>query len=359
MRELRWDDGTKWDDKNAYWGDPGYVLEPGDPGYVPPDPLPTPKPKRRKRIYMASNPTPEPYGELLASGEDLCDGINQHAVAIGLKQNTFVLTRGELDAMIAAQNAFKAAKDAEPAAYAVLRSADSNGKGFIARAIKVLSITLGTDWSDAWVATGLPNNSPSVPRKQDERFAALSGLKAYLTLHPEKEVSTAEVVVTAALAETLYQAVSAARLGVNNALALTKTRFETKTAAVTTFRDRYRGTVNELEQILGDEDPKWYDFGLNRPSDPATPGVPSTVVATALGSGRVLVQTDGARRANSLSFYKQVVGTDAEPVKVINTEGTQYTMEGLSVGATVQITVTGVNDAGEGQPSEPVPVVVT
>ena len=50
--------------------------------------------------------------------------------------------------------------------------------------------------------------------------------------------------------------------------------------------------------------------------------------------------------------------TDAVPVKVINTEGTQHTIEGLTAGATVEITVTGVNDAGEGQPSAPVQVVV-
>ena len=40
MRTLRWGDGTKWGDPNAYWGNPSYVLEPGDPGYVDPNPPP-------------------------------------------------------------------------------------------------------------------------------------------------------------------------------------------------------------------------------------------------------------------------------------------------------------------------------
>jgi hypothetical protein len=53
------------------------------------------------------------------------------------------------------------------------------------------------------------------------------------------------------------------------------------------------------------------------------------------------------------------MGTDAQPVKILNTPGTQHTLENLPTGATVQITVTGVNDAGEGQPSEVVSVVVT
>ena len=42
----------------------------------------------------------------------------------------------------------------------------------------------------------------------------------------------------------------------------------------------------------------------------------------------------------------------------VSTQGTQHTLENLPAGATVQITVTGVNDAGEGQPSEAVSVVV-
>ncbi len=40
---------------------------------------------------------------------------------------------------------------------------------------------------------------------------------------------------------------------------------------------------------------------------------------------------------------------------MINTAGTQHTFEGLPIGATVEVTVSGVNDAGEG----PVSVVVS
>jgi hypothetical protein len=35
MRPIRWDDGTRYDDVNARWGDSGsYLLESGDPGHV-------------------------------------------------------------------------------------------------------------------------------------------------------------------------------------------------------------------------------------------------------------------------------------------------------------------------------------
>ena len=360
MRTTYWDSGLTWDDPNLYWGDPSYLLEKGDPGWVN-DPNsasyvpPSTKPKKRK--YMASNPTPDPLNELITAGEDLCDGLTQHAAAIGIKQNTFAAVRAELDALIAAQAVLAAADGAQPAAYTALRLADSNGKGFIARAVKVLSIALGDTWSDAWLATGLPDNTAGVPRTQDGRFAALGGLKAYFTANPAGE--NAPLNVSAATAEALYQAVSDARTAVGNALTLSKNRLMSRNAAKEAFRSRYRATVTELEQLLADDDAQWYDFGLSRPADPAQPGQPANVHATAMGTGHVLVQIDGARRANSFNYYRKVIGTDAQPVKVINTPGTQHTLEGLPVGATVEITVTGVNDAGEGQPSTAVQVAVT
>jgi hypothetical protein len=362
MKFIKWGDKVKWNDKNLRWGNPSYLLQKGDPGWVN-DPnsasYEPPKTKPRKRKYMASNPTPDPVGELIASGEDLCDGLDQHATAIGIKQNTAADTRTDLNALIGAKNALSAADGAQPAAYTALRTADSNGKGFIARAIKLLSITLGDGWSDAWLATGLPDNTVGIPRTQDKRFTALGGLKAYFTANPSMENDKPNVNVTAAIADTLHEAVSNARKGIGNALKLSKDKLMERDDAKQVFSDRYRAAIGEIGQLIGDDDPKWYDFGLNRPNDPAQPGQPSNVHATALGAARVLVQVDGARRGNSFNYYKQVIGTDAKSVKVINTQGTQHTLEGLPVGATVEITVTGVNDAGEGQASEAVSVVVT
>jgi hypothetical protein len=298
---------------------------------------------------MASNPTPD------SIGEDLCDGLTRHAVASSIKHNPFAAVRADLDVLIAVQNAFKATEGAQPDAYNTLRSADSNAKGFIARAIQVLSISLGNVWSDAWSAIGLLDNTVGVPRTQDARFAALGGLNAYFPANPAKE--NAPLNVTAAIAGTLYQALCCARTAVGNALALTKNKDKARDAAKVTFRERYRATIGELEQLLSDDDAKWYDFGLSRRSDPAQPSQPSNFHASQLGSGRVLVQLGGAQRANSFNYYRKLTATDAERVKVINTEGTQHTIQGLPAGATVEITATGANDAGEGQVSEPVSVV--
>jgi hypothetical protein len=56
MRFINWDDGYFFDDPNLRWGNPSYLLEPGDPGYTPP-PLTTPKPKKKmpKSNYIKAN----------------------------------------------------------------------------------------------------------------------------------------------------------------------------------------------------------------------------------------------------------------------------------------------------------------
>jgi len=112
MKPLLWDainpiTGTPFtfDDPNLFWGNPSYYLEPGDPGFVPYSTPSVRKPNKKTRNYMASNPTPLPIDELIAAGEDLCDGLNQHAVALGVTQNTFAKTRADLDALLAAVNA--------------------------------------------------------------------------------------------------------------------------------------------------------------------------------------------------------------------------------------------------------------
>lgn len=306
---------------------------------------------------MASNPTPARLDELIASGEDLCDGLHQHEAALPVKQNLEAPTRADLTTLLNAKAATAQATGAQPAAYAALRVADSNGKGFITASVKVLSLSLGQSWTAAWAATGLPDQRVGVPRTQDARFTALAGLKAYFTANPARE--NAPLLVTAAQATALHTAISNARNSVGNALAATRAATIAEDAAEEAFRTRYRAAIDELGPLLGDDDARWYDFGLNRPADPSTPGQPGTVHVTPLGSGRLLVQIDGARRANSFDYYREIVGTDPGPVKAINTPGTQYTLQGLPPGASVTVTVTGVNDAGEGLPSTPVTVVVT
>jgi hypothetical protein len=48
-----------------------------------------------------------------------------------------------------------------------------------------------------------------------------------------------------------------------------------------------------------------------------------------MATGRVLVQIDGARRANSFNYYKKVINVDAQPVKLLIDKGKQQTFDRL------------------------------
>ena len=66
MKIIHYDDGTCWDDPNARWGDPSYMLEPGDPGYTPPaTPSNQPKPERKVRKVIRNSYFPSKLSDMV------------------------------------------------------------------------------------------------------------------------------------------------------------------------------------------------------------------------------------------------------------------------------------------------------
>ena len=89
MRLIRWDDGTKFDDVNAHWGDAdssgnggSYVLEPGDQGYINTAPA-TGGGSTKKRTH-SMNETPENQKILVAVAKKMRAGAAALQDTIGL-----------------------------------------------------------------------------------------------------------------------------------------------------------------------------------------------------------------------------------------------------------------------------------
>lgn len=84
MKPLFWDSPDfRWDSPNVFWG---FVLEPGDPGYVPPPgsaPLSNPKPQRKRKMpkkdYLSDSP--ELFAAQLITFRN---AIAQYATLLGL-----------------------------------------------------------------------------------------------------------------------------------------------------------------------------------------------------------------------------------------------------------------------------------
>lgn len=82
MKIAYWDSGLRWDDPNLRWGNPAYLLEPGDPGYVPPPDLPTPT-KKTKRMRR-TNYYPLRQADQVIWLTNFCNKIAGYAAVLGL-----------------------------------------------------------------------------------------------------------------------------------------------------------------------------------------------------------------------------------------------------------------------------------
>lgn len=87
MRTATWDSGDPemyFDNPNLRWGNPSYLFEPGDPGYVPPPPPvvsePIHKPKKMKR----NSYYPVRIGDQIVWLANFINKLPDHATALGL-----------------------------------------------------------------------------------------------------------------------------------------------------------------------------------------------------------------------------------------------------------------------------------
>ena len=305
---------------------------------------------------MASNQLPDPNDDLFTLGEDMADGCHAHEVAINLKQNKEADLRAALAPAIAAQNNFKAAQTAKLALSTAVTVADSNGKAFIGASRRVLINFLGEGYSQAWDATGFPNNSTAVPATQSERQALLQSLQNYFTANVAQQ--NAPLNITPAKAGQLFTALSDARSAAADGNNQCGQKKNLRDAAVRTLRTRLSGLISELGQLLDDNDPRWLAFGLNQPGATNLPDQADSLVLTAGGPGVVLSDWSDASRATRYRVFKQVVTVDAALVHVTNVTDSDYTFTGLPSGKTVRVQIIAANDAGEAQPSVTAEIVV-
>jgi len=85
MKIAYFDSGLLWDDPNLRWGDPAYLLEPGDPGYVPPFPANSVKPTKSKHKKMKrNNYYPSRQGDQIIWLGNFANKLPGYATTLGL-----------------------------------------------------------------------------------------------------------------------------------------------------------------------------------------------------------------------------------------------------------------------------------
>ncbi len=305
---------------------------------------------------MASNQIPERSNRLFALAEDAADGAKTHGAVIKLQQNTATAIEADLAAATDGESEFQEARRKKASASTASQIADSNAKAFLAAYKKVLSISLGNEWSAAWAPAGWPGPTLQLPATIDARLGMLPLAKAYLIANSAKE--NAGLGITAAAAQAIAAALSAARSSVNSANTAAGQKKAIRNATLASLRQRLIGLVDELDQLIEGDDPRWYAFGLNRPDDPSTPAVPAELVLTPGGPGIVLVDWADARRAERYKVEKLLVGVDADWNEAASVIDSDTTLAGLPSAKTLKVRVVAANKAGDSSPSEPAEIIV-
>ena len=305
---------------------------------------------------MAANPIPTKLDELFTAAEDAADGANQFGAAIGLHHNTEAAIRADLADATTKEEDYQAARSAKKPLSTAVRVQDSNSKAFILLARDVLVPHLGGQWNEAWLATGFPNQSLEVPRRQPARQALVAALRDFFTANPTLE--NAALNVTAARATTLFNDFSAARSALNAQQTLIGQKKGLRDTAVDKLHDRMSGLIGELTQLLGPLDPRWLAFGLNMPGAAETPDPVESLILTLLGPTTVFADWDNALLA--IRYYVEilVVGVDTDFRRVQTVDASEATLTGLPAGRTVRVRIIAVNLAGTAPPSDVVEIAV-
>jgi hypothetical protein len=293
-------------------------------------------------------------------------GARHHGVAVGLKHNLAGDIQRDKESVYGRRQdplnpdpAAPIGKRAEHAqaraqaadARAALRAALGAGREYCADATDILRPHLGRRWNSKWHAAGFSAGS----LRQTDPVPRLGLFRAYFRLHPEHE--NAALKLTAAEADVQLAAIEAAQSNNADKATLEATAKKERDEAIRQLRRRLSGLRSELDLLLGDDDPRWYQFGFSRPADGRIPAPVFAVNVQPAGPGALNVRWDRSALADNYRVLRQVRSIDPQPIEVGLFADPLAVISNLPTGATVTILVSARNSAGETQPTEAEAVV--
>jgi hypothetical protein len=221
MKPVTWDSGVRWDDPNLRWGNPSYLLEPGDPGYVNTAPAPPVGGSANQKGTRTMNETPENQKVLLALAKKMRAGAAWLQDTIGLHHHR----DATLDAAIlklegdpaapdgsnankGSQLVYKLCEDAAKDARSALKVlSDGTVKTLLTAYRDIMERIHGKKHNAGWGAAGF-TQSPRVPENHEQRQSLLAAMRSYLAANAAYEASLPQpsgppLAVTAAAAQAL------------------------------------------------------------------------------------------------------------------------------------------------------------
>jgi hypothetical protein len=306
---------------------------------------------------MAQNVLAKSVAELLDLGAHCKQGLVTNGVSLGILQYTPANYGPRVDALAAKQLAFNAARTAYAAAFGPVHAQQALLRKACLDARKILSISLGDDWSTAWVEPGWPNHTTEVPEELASLKTLGTSLQEFLGVHGDFEVATGKITFTG----ERYGDLLAALVGPEQALSAKKTALGTarddRKADDKALRVDTRGLIALLEGKLDPNSAIWDAFGLNRPGASQTPGAPLVPTLQKVTGGAVLAQVAPVTGATYYRWFAQLVGVDPEFRFLGRTHDALKETDDQPATGTLKVKVEAANEAGPGKAS-PVATIV-
>jgi hypothetical protein len=253
---------------------------------------------------------------------------------------------------------WNAAQENQVTLTATFNDACATGIHLARTCIHALMPVLGEHWNTKWTSAGFSGSLavPEVP------LTMLQQLRSYYTSNPARETASIQgVACTAAACDAAAKAITAAETASNQGDTDAGTAYANFLNGIAAGRARVTGLRTELEQLIADDDVRWYAFGFQRPCDIPTPKAPTNLAATAgaAGSHTLIVSWDIPRRADNCRVIVTLKSDGSEVTDQIAADDQlTLTLGTVSSGTVVVLAVTARNITGESPASDPVEIAV-
>lgn len=198
-----------------------------------------------------------------------------------------------------------------------------------------------------WTALGF-KGSLEVPRSENDLRALITSFSTFLGKNKPLEIATLDV--TEAKADKWVAAIDEARKTITTQERVVRDQMDLRDGAMQALCVRLRGLTTELIQLIGREDKRWEDFGLNVPAAPESPGQPQNVAVNTDTPEQMLITCDREPYADSYRLYQQGVGSELPPVLVTSSREPIFLMKNAPGGEKLNLFLSAVNKKGSEGP---------
>jgi hypothetical protein len=286
---------------------------------------------------------------LINQGGVLVGAAAEIGTAIGLHHNKEEKIEADLTALVNATNFFASARDEWSRRKGVLKTLEREVCLHLRKARDSFIPMFGYVYSDAWTVLGY-RNSLEAPDKVAVQTAMMEALRAFYTNHPELQLPTASLSAegTGDLLEVLMEAQSA----VASQQSVMRVARNERDLRAKQMRTRVVALVQELKQLIGPMDPRWLNFGLNRPGALEVPEPPTNLQVEMAGNSSAALRWNRGARSSHYRVYVKVHGVDAQYLHVASPADQDCMLENLRAGASHEVVIRAVNATGESRASE-------